>query len=511
MNIQRGLVKDLGYEDTECTFVTGNDNVQYYFANGTTLADGLYVVTPNVKEAVGHEDYSTLGVMSEDGNLIIPCDNKRIELLTDRFLLVEKTFVEGTDVQASIVVKDDPMQANKYNNDSLNIKHAMENQMGPDGVFVFDDMFSEANLYDFRGKKVLGDESTGFSFIGQVGNDLYLHSININDSIKVIKGAVEETGVTEPIAPAADMIAPTAPETVVPDATLQPEVTPEVPMAPAISMVEPMIPTPEPVAPEVALAPNQDEFTASVDMAMPVSDATSVPSDVVPTAVPASMVEDAIAPTPVPSIPEPDGLALAVAVEEEKEESSETESIPLSSLNTHPEDKYLDSEDSEETKSESNDTNDLELDSSRYDKYIKNDHDKSEFKNAIYDEAVGVIKNLVDKNRRLENDVESKGVRIKELELDNKDFAKTIKTQRERIEKLEQEKEKHLIEIRKHKKSIETLETEKREFLRTIEAQSRKLEDQESKLRSQDEELSKHESGKEQLVKLLEDVTEVLD
>ncbi len=473
MNIQRGLVKDLGYEDTECTYVTGSDGVQYYFVNGTMLVDNLYVVTPNVKEAVGHEEYSTLGVLDENCNLIIPCDNKRIELLADRFILVEKTLVEGAEVRASIAVKDDPTQASKYNNDSLNIKRAMENEMGSEGRFVFDDMFSEANLYDFTGKKVLGEDSTGFSFIGQVGKDLYLHTININDSIKAIKTPVEESTPAEPIAPASDVM---------------PNVEPEVP--PVVEKenddkTEVPAENEEISSPVVEDTQNQDQNLTLTDaMATePVLDSNnSINFD---NQIPVPEVENKVEDTP--------SIETSENVADNVEDVPTTINEDLASVDT--------TVDTSETK---------EIDDSRYEKYIPTAPEQVDVKNAVYDEAVDVIRGLLNKTKDLETDVESKGVRIKELELDNKDFVKTIKEQKDRIEKLEKEKEQHVIEIRRQKKSIETLEIEKKDFLRTIEAQSKKLEEQDSKLKSQDEQLSKHESGKEELVKLLENATEVL-
>ncbi len=461
MNVQRGLVKDLGFEDTECTYVTGIDGVQYYFVNETKLVDGLYVVTPNVKEAVKHEPYSTLGVMDESTKIIIPCDNKRIEVLAGRFLLVEKTEVQGKDVKASLAVKDDPIQANTYNNDSLNIKHAMENQMGSGANFVFDDMYSEANLYDFTGKKVLGEDSTGFSFIGQVGNDLYLHTIDLHDSIKVIKSPAAQQ---EPTAPANN--APLEPTVSQP--TLVPEVTEE-------------------PAEDIKLEGNQDVATA-VEPA-PVEDTVSVTPEVDPIAPEVPIVP--VEPIESPVVPE-------VNVTEEPVVTDEAVSLDAFVNPTV-----------EDTKVEEADTSIDE--SSKYKEYIRSPHEDPEVKNAVYDEAVEVIKGLMDKKKELEEDNESKGVRIKELELDNEAFAKTIKEQKELIDKLKKEKEEHIIEIRRQKKSIESLEVEKKDFLTTIEVQRKKIEEQDKQLRVQDEELTKHESGKEELVKLLENATEVLN
>lgn len=468
MNVQRGLVKDLGFEDTECTYTTGADGVQYYFVNDTKLIDGLYIVTPNVKEAVKHEPYSTLGVMDESTNIIIPCDNKRIEVIVNRFLLVEKTEVQGKDVKASLAVKDDPIQANTYNNASLNIKHAMENQMGSGATFVFDDMYSEANLYDFTGKKVLGEDSTGFSFIGQVGNDLYLHTIDLHDSIKVIKSPTTQQ---EPIEPVNNTpLQPTV---------QQPTVTPEAPVEPAEEVtsidntVEATAVEPAPVEESVSVTPEVDPITPEINPVAP-----EIP--IVPVETPIS-----------PIVPE-------VTVPEEPEKAEETVSLA-----------DLDNPTVEETPVEVTDTSVEE--SSKYEEYIRSPHEDSKIKNAVYDEAVEVIKTLMAKKKELEEDKESKGVRIKELELDNETFAKTIKEQKEMIDKLKKEKEEHIIEIRRQKKSIETLEVEKKDFLTTIEVQRKKIEEQDKKLRIQDEELTKHESGKEELVKLLENATEVLN
>ena len=208
---------------------------------------------------------------------------------------------------------------------------------------------------------------------------------------------------------------------------------------------------------------------------------TSIPNDVMPTAVPTGDVN----PTPVvPTTPV-----------EENTSSEEVETPQMSAI-----DKYLDpEEEKEEDNTPSKDT------------IVEDTSSTDNVKNAVYDEAVEVIKNLVDKNKRLENDIEGKGVRIKELEIDNKDFAKTIKSQKELIEKLEKEKEEHLLEIKQNKKNIETLEAEKKDFLKTIEDQRIRIEEQESRLKSQEERLTQHETGKEELVRLLENVGEVLD
>lgn len=191
MNIQKGLVKDLGFPDTECQYVIAANGVQYYFVEGITLKEGNIVVTPNVREAVSHQEKVTLGVMNKDGVLIVPCINKRVELLVDRFILVEATNVVSPKIKEELDVKDDPIKSKIYNQNSIEIKQQMQEEMGSLGSFIFDDMFSEANILDMDGNRILGTEASGVSFIGKVDKDLYMHTIDPDDSIKVIKAPVE--------------------------------------------------------------------------------------------------------------------------------------------------------------------------------------------------------------------------------------------------------------------------------------------------------------------------------
>lgn len=427
MNIQKGLVKDLGYDDTECTYVIGADGTQYYFVDSIKLPNDLKVVTPNVREAVNHEVYASLGVMNKDGVLIVPCENKRVETLVDRFILVEPTKVLGHDVQASIAVKNDPVQASVYNNNSMTIKQALQTEMGPEGSFVFDDMFSEANILDFNGTRVLGTDSTGVSFIGRVGKDLYLHTINPNDSIKAIKAPVE--------------LGPTIPQV---DEQPQTNVMPEV-------------------------EPDENKESSEVEEAPEISS----------------------------------------SVEEKEETPTISNEIPENKSNVNDVLEKISSNDNN-VENEIDEDETLE-ETDKYQKYTRTTHEDPNRKNVVYDEAAEAIKHLLEKTTQLEKDVESKGVRVKELELDNEDFVRTIKEQKTKIEKLENEKEEHLIKIRNQNEDINSLEEQKKDHLATIEAQKKKIIEQDEKLKKQDEELTEHESGKEELVRLLENTSKVLD
>ena len=87
MKIQKGIVKYKDRNDIVCTYGITDDGKQYYFlgdtsdkkfSNGNRIASTLLVeaIDPMVKA-------SNVGVIDEDGNIVVPFDNKSIRLVND--------------------------------------------------------------------------------------------------------------------------------------------------------------------------------------------------------------------------------------------------------------------------------------------------------------------------------------------------------------------------------------------------------------------------------------------
>lgn len=183
MKIQNGIVKYKDRNDIVCTYGVCEDGRQYYFldekdekkfSNGNRIASKALVeaIDPMVKA-------SSIGVIDENGNEVIPFDNKSIRLVNDDIILVEKAQPVSESVIASINMKNDPSFATKLVSTPAVIKEKLNSKMGGDGRYFFNDQFSEATVCDISGNNLVNDQY--YSFIAMAGGKLYF-SKNTTDS-----------------------------------------------------------------------------------------------------------------------------------------------------------------------------------------------------------------------------------------------------------------------------------------------------------------------------------------
>lgn len=183
MKIQKGIVKYKDRNDIVCTYGVCEDGRQYYFldekdekkfSNGNRIASKALVeaIDPMVKA-------SSIGVIDENGNEVIPFDNKSIRLVNDDIILVEKAQPVSESVIASINMKNDPSFATKLVSTPAVIKEKLNSKMGGDGRYFFNDQFSEATVCDISGNNLVNDQY--YSFIAMAGGKLYF-SKNTTDS-----------------------------------------------------------------------------------------------------------------------------------------------------------------------------------------------------------------------------------------------------------------------------------------------------------------------------------------
>lgn len=180
MEILKGMVREKGFEDKECTYMKTDDGKQFYFIENFQLSNGNIIACSDLSQGVGNKPRETLGVITPRGDVIIPFENKMIKPLENNLLLVEKNTPTTPNVADALAKKDDPQAATSYMNDANTIKSQLKSVMAGGENYVFDNPFSEAALYTLEGVNVGGNY---FSFIGQSGNDYYLSTNIVGSSI----------------------------------------------------------------------------------------------------------------------------------------------------------------------------------------------------------------------------------------------------------------------------------------------------------------------------------------
>ncbi len=245
MQVQKGQVKYKDRSDIICTYGINDAGKQYYFLDGEKLSNGSYVASTALVEAIDPLVVaSNVGVISSDGDVVVPFDNKSIKPITAEAILVEKSIPSTQSVIEAINMRKDPLAATKLVTTPATIKDRMNAKMGNGGRFVFNDQFSEASVFDLEGNNLLSNEY--YSFIGLNNGTLYMSKNTIESEIVEYKLVKEEVKTTpEELLDVQDVkVAPA-----VIDKAMQPAtpVTPVVAPAP----VAPVIPT-VPVAPVVS-------------------------------------------------------------------------------------------------------------------------------------------------------------------------------------------------------------------------------------------------------------------
>ena len=185
MKIQKGIVKYKDRSDIVCTYGITDDGKQYYFldendekrfANGNRIASTALVeaIDPMVKA-------SNIGVIDENGNVVIPFENRSIRPISNDLVLVELANPVSSSVIDAVKLKSDPLTATKLVSTPALIKDKLNKKMGSEARYIFNDQFSEATICDINGNNLINNQY--FSFIGMdsVNKKLYF-SKNTPDS-----------------------------------------------------------------------------------------------------------------------------------------------------------------------------------------------------------------------------------------------------------------------------------------------------------------------------------------
>ena len=184
MKIQRGIVKYKQRDDIECMYCITDDNRQYYFLDPTDekkFLNGNRIVSTALVEAIDPMvKASHIGVIDAEGKEVIPCVNKSIRQVDDNIIIVEVAEPVSQCVIDAIGMRGDPLSATKLVSTTADVKDRLNTSMGAGGRFLFNDLFSEAALYDIDGKPIVDGY---YSFIGIADRKLYLSKNNMDSEM----------------------------------------------------------------------------------------------------------------------------------------------------------------------------------------------------------------------------------------------------------------------------------------------------------------------------------------
>ena len=152
MQIQKGQVKYKDRTDIICTYGVV-DGKQYYFLDGEKLGKGRIVASTVLVEAIDPLVLaSNIGVLDEEGNVVIPFENKAVKPVADKAMIVEVAKPVTPSVIEAANLRRDPLAATRLVTTPAAIKEKVNAKMGVGGRFLFNDQFSEASVYDLDGK-----------------------------------------------------------------------------------------------------------------------------------------------------------------------------------------------------------------------------------------------------------------------------------------------------------------------------------------------------------------------
>lgn len=332
MKIQKGLVKYKDRSDIICTYGITDDGRQFYFLNDSKLSNNNIIVTSTLVEAIDSSVvHSNVGVIDAEGNVVIPCENKNIKLVTKDILLVEKANPSTPSVIEAVNTRKDPLAATKLVSTTAVVKDKIFALMGTDGRFLFNDQFSEASLFDLNGKNLINDKYYSFIAINKASDTIFLSentaeadvdkfsltTMTLNDNTNVESAEVPENAgfanidVNDVNVNKDEIdnamngeVAPIPEEPPVnQDVVAQPEVPADQPPLAPTDVVEPPVQEAPPVAPEVAQE-NVEVAPQAADQEVAEVPAPAVPTDEVAPQVPEVPMAPEVPPVEEAPIPQ---------------------------------------------------------------------------------------------------------------------------------------------------------------------------------------------------------------
>ena len=199
MKIQKGIVKYKDRNDIVCTYGVADGGKQFYFLDETDVkkfANGNRIASTELVEAIDPMvKASHIGIVSSNGQEVIPFIYKSIRPVNDSIVLVELSKPTSPSVLEAISLKSDPLSAAKLVSTPAAIKEKINAKMGADGRYLFNDQFSEVTVCDIDGNNLV--ENQLYSFAGLSNGKLYLSKNTIDSEIVEFSVLPPEEQVTE--------------------------------------------------------------------------------------------------------------------------------------------------------------------------------------------------------------------------------------------------------------------------------------------------------------------------
>ena len=186
MEIKKGISQMAEYPNVEINYVVPKSGNMHYVLKDGILDNGVIIATLDPRHAIDEANpCQNVGVFSANGDILVDFNKKDIKRITDDLLLV----VNSVPITSEIASLGDMTAESNRNL----IVQMMMQEMGPTGEMIFEDPYSEANVYatDSYNNKLGLD----CSFIGKNNEGLYFHTNDVNSLSKFIK--VEEFGENE--------------------------------------------------------------------------------------------------------------------------------------------------------------------------------------------------------------------------------------------------------------------------------------------------------------------------
>ena len=186
MEIKKGISQMAEYPNVEINYVMSNDGRMYYVLKEGVLANGCIIATLDPKYAIDEANPSTsVGVFSATGDVLVDFDKKSIKAISDDLVLAVNSKLNTPEVIGVAGREDDPMTSNTVNASKTVIINKLKEEMGPNGELLFEDPYSEANIYriDTYNDK-LGNDS---SFIGKSEKGLFFHTNDAKSTTQIVE------------------------------------------------------------------------------------------------------------------------------------------------------------------------------------------------------------------------------------------------------------------------------------------------------------------------------------
>ncbi|MBR3211385.1 MAG: hypothetical protein IKF71_05575 [Bacilli bacterium] len=291
MKIQRGIVKYKDRNDIVCTYALTDDGKQYYFLDETEtkkISNGNRIATTQLVEAIDPMvKAANVGVIDQNGAVIVPFENRSIRLANENLLIVEKAEPTSQNVLDAIELRNDPTAAAQLVSTPAAIKDRIKAQMGVEGNYLFNDQFSEATICDANGTNLVQGEN--YSFICMANDRLYLSKNNLDSPISEFSLTTYELTEAQPVAAPVDAIDVSA-------ATVDPQVVEGALNSESVAVQNPAMPAEgiqsEPIAPSV---PVVEAEPAPVDAVVPSTEETPMEAITVPEVAPPQEAEGVVA------------------------------------------------------------------------------------------------------------------------------------------------------------------------------------------------------------------------